>query len=206
MRVKICGITNLTDAQMCAGEGANALGFIFHENSPRYIDPDAAAEIIRHLPPLVMTVGVFVNKPAELVNHTAKLCRLNAVQLHGEESPAYIRDIGYPVIKSFRIGPDFDFGRIDAYRENIILLDSFSKGAYGGTGKTFSWDSVPSDLREICIFAGGIGSGNIRRLMQNFRPAGIDLSSSLESIPGKKDPQKVKLFFGTIRNSALQEI
>lgn len=200
MRVKICGITNLKDALLCAGEGANALGFIFHAKSPRYIDPDEAAAIVRRLPPLVMAVGVFVNIPAESVNHAAQSCRLNAVQLHGDESPAYIRDIRYPVIKSFRIGPDFDFGRIDVYKENMILLDSFSKEMYGGTGKTFSWDSVPSDLRETCIFAGGIGSDNISRLMKDFRPAGVDLSSSLESTPGKKDPQKVKLFFDTIRN------
>jgi len=195
MKVKICGVTNLADARMCIDSGADALGFVFYEDSPRYIRVETAAEIIRQLPPLVMQIGVFVNTPAEKVNEYARYCRLHAVQLHGEESPGYIDAIDYPVIKAFRINTGFDFRRIDDYRVQGILLDTHSDKSYGGTGMSFNWSSIPDPLRNKCILAGGVGSDNIGFIMEKIRPAGVDISSSLEYEPGKKDPKKVRLFF-----------
>ncbi len=199
MKVKICGITNLADARMCIDAGADALGFVFYEKSPRFIKPESAADIIRQMPPFVMQVGVFVNSPAETVHDYARNCKLNAVQLHGEESPAYIETMDYPVIKAFRVKAGFDYSQLDAYRVQALLLDTYLDSAYGGTGTPFEWLSIPEMLRNKCILAGGIGSDNIGLLMEQIRPAGVDISSSLEYEPGKKDPEKVRLFFKRLK-------
>ncbi len=185
---------------MCVDEGADALGFIFYENSPRYIDSDDAVEIIRHLPSLIMKIGVFVNAPGPMVNRIAKKCRLNTVQLHGDESPEYIRLVNYPVIKAFRVNQAFDFRQTEAYKDHGILLDAHSRHAFGGTGKTFNWENIPKDLVDTCILAGGINSDNIGKIINEIRPAGIDLSSSLEKKPGEKDREKVRIFFNRLKD------
>jgi phosphoribosylanthranilate isomerase len=200
MKVKICGITNLKDALLCQELGADALGFIFYNKSKRFISADKAAEISKNLSPFIMKVGVFVNESAEVINQITKKVKLNAVQLHGEEEPEFLKMIPLQVIKSFRINNGFDFSILHTYPNAWYLLDSFSETAYGGTGKSFNWDIIPEGIRSNIILAGGVSSVNIEEIYYKIKPAAVDVSSSLETEPGKKDIEKVKQFFKTINH------
>ncbi len=195
MKVKVCGITNIEDALMCESFGAEALGFIFYKNSKRYISPESALKIIDSLSPFTMKVGVFVNELPDEVNKIAKEIKLNAVQLHGDETPDDSTKINYPVIKSFRIFNGFDFSILKKFANAFYLLDSHSELEFGGTGNKFDWNLIPSELKNKIILAGGISSDNIEELYKKINPAAVDLSSSLENKPGKKDKDKVKRFF-----------
>ena len=198
MKIKTCGITNLEDALLCESEGADALGFIFFRKSKRYIQPKLVKKIISHLSPLIMKVGVFVNEHPDFINETAAYLNLNSVQLHGEESPEIARKINLPVIKSFRINNEFDFSILQKYSDISFLLDTYSDSDYGGTGKTFNWELIPGEIRGKIILAGGVSIDNIENIFNNIKPAAVDLSSSIESEPGKKDKAKVKEFFKKI--------
>lgn len=199
MRVKICGITNLEDALCCAENGADALGFIFYKGSKRFIEYEKAHAIIKQLPAFIMKVGVFVNEEICKVNEIAENTGLNVVQLHGEESPDYISKIKYPVIKSFRINKEFDFSILQNYPGCSFLLDAFSDKEYGGTGESFNWDLIPDSIRDKIILAGGISEKNIEEINQTIKPQAVDVSSSLEDYPGKKNHSKVKNFFKTLK-------
>lgn len=198
MRVKICGITNLDDALLCIEEGADALGFIFTPLSPRFINYDKADSIIGRLSPFVLKIGVFVNEKYSTVNKIASQIGLNAVQLHGEETPDYVKKISLPVIKSFRVHPKFSFSSIKQFTDCVYLLDTFSEKSLGGTGETFKWSRIPKKLRKDIILGGGVSSANIRKIHEEINPGAVDISSSLESSPGIKDAHKVKLFFNEI--------
>ena len=191
MKVKICGITSIEDALLCCEYGVDAIGFIFYEKSKRYISFERAESISKQLPPFVFKVGVFVNEETEKVNRAAKQIGLNAVQLHGDESPGYIEKINYPVIKSFRINETFEWDTIDAFKNCNIMLDTFSTDQIGGTGRSFGWNLIPEKLRRRIILSGGITIDKLDFIFNEIKPAAIDLSSSLESSPGKKDKQKV---------------
>ena len=191
MKVKICGITNIEDALLCCEYGVDAIGFIFYEKSKRYISFERAESISEQLPPFVFKVGVFVNEETEKVNRAAKQIGLNAIQLHGNESPEYIEKINYPVIKSFRINETFEWNTIDAFKNCNIMLDTFSTDQIGGTGKSFDWNLIPGKLRSRIILSGGITIDKLDTIFNEIKPAAIDLSSSLESSAGKKDEQKV---------------
>ncbi len=191
MKVKICGITNIEDALLCCEYGVDAIGFIFYEKSKRYIPIERAESISKQLPPFVFKVGVFVNEAEEKVNRAAKQIGLNAVQLHGDESPEYIEKINYPVIKSFRINETFEWKTINKFQNCDILLDTFSIDQIGGTGKSFDWNLIPGKLRSRIILSGGITIDKLDTIFNEIKPAAIDLSSSLESSAGKKDEQKV---------------
>ena len=198
MKVKTCGITNLDDALLCESEGADALGFIFYKKSKRYIGPELVKNIVKHLSPFTFKVGVFVNESVDFINKTASELNLNAVQLHGEESPDIIEKINLPVIKSFRINNEFDFSILEKYSNNSFLFDTYSDSVYGGTGKTFNWELIPKEIKNKIILAGGISINNIEDIFNHVKPAAVDLSSSLESEPGRKDKDKVKEFFKKI--------
>jgi len=200
MQVKICGITNINDALLCCKLGANALGFIFYEKSERFISYAQAMEIIKHLPPFVLKTGVFVNSSSNEVNEVAVCIGLNAVQLHGDEEPDYVNKINYPVIKGFRIKNDFDYSKLEIYKNCSFLLDTYSPDNLGGTGMTFDWSIIPLKFRDKIILAGGISSENVEYIFRNVKPMAIDLSSSLESSPGKKDSYKLREFFKTVNN------
>ncbi len=195
MKVKVCGITNLEDALLCEEYGADAVGFIFYEKSKRYIKFDSAAEIISRLSPFTMKVGVFVNCTAGHINETASMLSLNAVQLHGDESPETAEQIKFPVIKSFRVDAGFDFEYLKRYKNATFLLDSKSDNGYGGTGEKFNWNLIPQVFRSKIILAGGVSVENLENIFNKIKPAAVDLSSSLEKEPGKKDEIKVKIFF-----------
>ncbi len=198
VKVKVCGITNLEDALISEECGANAVGFIFYKKSKRFIEPESAKEIICSLSPFTMKVGVFVNESSDFINKIASDLGLNAVQLHGEEEPELINKINYPKIKSFRINNDFDFSKLNEYRNTVYLFDAYSASEYGGTGKPFDWGLIPGELKNKIILAGGISINNIEEILNNIKPAAIDLSSSLESEPGKKNKEKVYEFFNKI--------
>ncbi|MCH8324972.1 MAG: phosphoribosylanthranilate isomerase [Bacteroidetes bacterium] len=200
MKVKVCGITNLEDALMCEAYGANALGFIFYKKSKRYVEPDKAVKIIRELSPFTMKVGVFVNETPELINEMAANIKLNTVQLHGEESPEIVNKILLPVIKSFRITDTFNFLILSEYNNCRFLFDSFSSNYYGGTGKSFDWMKIPDKIKNDIILSGGISANNIKFVINNINPKAIDISSSLEECPGKKDKNKVSYFFSLLKS------
>ncbi len=195
MKVKVCGINNLNDALLCQSFGADALGFIFYPGSKRYISPVDASKIIENLSPFIMKVGVFVNESSERISSIASKLKLNAVQLHGDETPKFINEVNFPVIKSFRITDRFDFSNLNEYKNVYYLLDSFSISQFGGTGNKFDWKLIPENLKSKIILAGGISADNIEEIFTKIKPAAVDLSSSLESEPGKKDKDKVQEFF-----------
>jgi phosphoribosylanthranilate isomerase len=195
VRVKICGITSVEDALQAVQAGADALGFVFYERSPRNIDPLMAANIISELPPFVQAVGLFVNADAGFVNDTADRCRLDLVQLHGDEPPDYCAKIRRRVIKAFRVRDASSLAPVRDYRVAGILLDAYSPGAFGGTGLSFNWE-LAGIAREFgpVILAGGLAPDNVREAVERVAPYAVDVSSGVELSPGKKDPEKVREF------------
>ena len=195
VKVKICGITRLEDALQAVQAGADALGFVFHNNSPRYLPPEKAAAIIRELPPFVQAVGLFVNSEVDFVNDISDLCRLDLVQLHGDETPQYCDLVRRRVIKAFRVKDINSLDSVKNYRVAGILLDAYSPRAYGGTGFSFNWDVVGNVAGcGPIILAGGLNPENAREAVERVRPYALDVSSGVEASPGIKDPEKVAAF------------
>ncbi len=199
-RVKICGITNPEDALTAAEAGADALGFVFYKASPRHIFPEGAARIIRLLPPFVQAVGLFVNEEADTVNQITRLCHLGLVQLHGDETPEYCTHIDARILKAFRVSSLTCLDPIVEYRLSGCLLDTFSPAAYGGTGKRFNWEIAREAVQRghRIVLAGGLTVDTVTEAIRQVSPWGVDVSSGVESRPGKKDPQSVREF---IRNA-----
>jgi phosphoribosylanthranilate isomerase len=199
-RVKICGITNPEDALTAAEAGADALGFVFYKASPRHIFPEEAARIIRLLPPFVQAVGLFVNEEADTVNQITRLCHLGLVQLHGDETPEYCTHIDARILKAFRVSSLTCLDPIVEYRLSGCLLDTFSPAAYGGTGKRFNWEIAREAVQRghRIVLAGGLTVDTVTEAIRQVSPWGVDVSSGVESRPGKKDPQSVREF---IRNA-----
>lgn len=195
MKVKICGITNIEDAKLCYSFGADALGFIFYNKSKRYINFEKAKEIINQLPIFIHKIGVFVNEELNVVEQKSLEIGLTAIQLHGNENQVYIDALSLPVIKSFRVNNDFNFDELSGYQNVTFLFDTFDKNELGGTGKTFNWKVIPKELRSKIVLAGGISPNNIQQIINEISPMAVDLSSSLEKHPGKKDDKLVKEFF-----------
>ena len=195
VRVKICGITNQEDALMAVEAGADALGFVFYEKSPRHLSPLQAAAIIAQLPPFVQTVGLFVNAPVEEVNWTADFCGLDLVQLHGEESPEFCTEVDRRVLKVFRVRDASSLSSLDKYRVAGYLLDAWSPAAPGGTGERFNWDlAAVAKGHGPVILAGGLTPDNVSQAVAKVHPYAVDVSSGVEAAPGRKDPAKVREF------------
>ncbi len=194
-RVKICGITSLDDALVAVDAGADALGFVFFEKSPRHLDPEKAAGIIAGLPPFVQVVGLFVNAELDFVNLTADRCRLDLVQLHGDESPAYCQSVRRRVLKALRVRDGESLQAIADYRVAGLLLDAYSPKAYGGTGERFDWDlALAAKGPTPIILAGGLDPDNVASAVARVAPYGVDVSSGVESSPGRKDAELVRRF------------
>jgi phosphoribosylanthranilate isomerase len=176
--------------------GAHAVGFNFYPPSPRSISPAAAWEIVRKLPPLVATVGVFVNWPAHVVTALAGALRLDGVQLHGDESPAEVKGLAgrFRVIKAFAAGPQFKPATLARYKAaSAFLLDGYSKELYGGTGRTADWRLAREAKRYgRVIVAGGLRPDNVAQAIAEAQPFGIDVASGVESQPGKKDARALR--------------
>jgi phosphoribosylanthranilate isomerase len=191
MQVKICGITNMEDAQCVAENWAAAVGFIFHPPSPRYIEPQKAAEINRLLPQNLVKVGVFVNQKEEVVHRIYEDCRLDMIQLHGDESPEFCRQFpGDRIIKALELKNEEDLKKATLYDVAAILVDSRHAGLYGGTGKTSNW-MLARQISQPLILSGGIKEENVLEAIRMVSPAALDINSGVESSPGKKDHVKI---------------
>lgn len=199
-KIKICGITCLEDALYAASLGVDAIGFVFYPQSRRYIPPERVRCIVEQLPPFISTVGVFVDEEVERVMQIARYCGLDMFQFHGDESPEYCRRFRGKKIKSFRVDEHFDLHRLAAYRVDAFLLDPFIPGEYGGTGKTFNWALAKKakDYGKI-ILAGGLTPENVEQAITEVEPYGVDVSSGVELLPGKKDLAKMRAFVERVR-------
>jgi phosphoribosylanthranilate isomerase len=197
VKVKICGVTNFEDALAAVAAGADALGFMFYELSPRNVAVNVAADIIRQLPPFVSKVGVFVNSAEETVRLAISKCGIDTLQFHGDESPEFCRR--FPPLKTykaFRVENLESLGVLPGYRTDAWLLDSFVEGKQGGTGAKFNWDLAieSKKLGRPIILAGGLTPENVADAVRKVRPFAVDVSSGVESSPGKKDHAKLRKF------------
>lgn len=196
-KVKICGITNVADALEAVGAGADALGFMFYEPSSRYISPEAAGAVIRELPPLIACVGVFVNATAEEVKRTQAAAGIDTFQFHGDESPEFCEGFGSRTIKAFRVLDESSLLEMPRFEVGAWLLDAYVPGHLGGTGATFNWNlatKAKASLGRPIILAGGLTVDNVERAVVEVAPYGLDVSSGVESAPGKKDASKMRDF------------
>ena len=200
IKVKICGTTSLKDAFLAVESGADAIGFIFYKMSPRNISQKEAKEIILQLPPFIETVGVFVNETSDKINRIAEQCKLNSIQLHGEESPALCRRVKRKVIKAFRVKNADSLKSIASYDVSGFLLDSYNDGSKGGSGQVFDWNlALRVKKQGPVILAGGLNPYNIFTAIQRVRPYGVDVCSGVEKSPGIKDHEKIREFIKSVR-------
>lgn len=202
--VKICGVTREVDAREAVALGASAIGFIFWSKSPRFIDPYRARRVARALPAFVTPVGVFVNQPADYVNAVSSLVGLGAVQLHGDETPAYAQGIRRPIIRA--VGARA-LDEAHQWSDDVVLLvDAHDPERRGGTGRTSDW-TVAANLasRRRVVLSGGLNADNVVAGLAAVRPFGVDVSSGVEAAPGIKDPAKLRAFFAQIRASAIDD-
>jgi len=204
MIIKICGITNLEDAVAAVAAGADALGFNFYKPSPRYITPQSAREIIGQLPQSIIKVGVFVNEESpDHVRSIAVEAGITAVQLHGDESPDYCRDLAeFHVIKALAVSQDFDMQMPQRYQVDAIMLDTKHDKLRGGTGRTFNW-SIAQQLSKTIpklYLAGGLSPENAAEAIETVRPFAVDACSFLETRPGKKNHERLRAFVAAARS------
>jgi phosphoribosylanthranilate isomerase len=210
-RVKICGITNLDDARMAVQAGADALGFIFVENTPRFVTPEQVAPIVRRLPPFVTPVGVFWDHPSGHVKAVAEACGLRALQFHGDEPPETLGGYAVPIIKTIKLPaastleglPEYRVGDLFgalAYRSVVsaFLLDTAVRWSEGEAREPIEWKRIAMmgrpDARVHVILSGGLTPGNVAQAVRLVRPFAVDVNSGVEARPGKKDPDKVHRF------------
>ena len=201
--VKICGITNLDDAVAAVAAGVDALGFNFYKPSPRYITPDAAREIIAQLPNSILKVGVFVNEDSpKTVRSIANESGVTALQLHGDESPDYCRDLAANqfVIKALPVSNDFDKNLVQRYEVDAIMLDTKHKTLRGGTGRVFDWSIAKQVSKTKLFLAGGLSPENVADAIESVRPYAVDACSSLEDRPGKKNEERMRAFVAAVRS------
>ncbi|HBP88023.1 MAG: phosphoribosylanthranilate isomerase [Nitrospira sp.] len=203
-KIKICGITNQEDADIAVQEGADALGFVFYAQSPRYVQPVVAQHIIAGLPPFVLPVGVFVNHDLNMVKQVFDDCGLAFAQLHGDESPGFCEALQRPVLRAIRLRDRSSFLALAEWKGRIgvrgFVLDAFSTTAYGGTGDTSDW-SLAAEVAKVApiLLAGGLTSENVEGAIRQVRPYGVDVSSGVELSPGRKDPAKIRDFIQSVR-------
>jgi phosphoribosylanthranilate isomerase len=201
--VKICGITNLEDAYAACECGADALGFLFYDRSPRYVAPERAREIISRLPRSVAKVGVFVNRDLAEVRRIFLYCGLDLVQVHGSEGPEYCRSIPSAIlIKAVRPKAPEDLQGLDQWTPTAFLVDSGDPIQYGGTGRVGDW-GLAAELagRYQVILAGGLNQHNVRTAITAVSPAAVDVGSGVEERPGKKDRRKMRALLQEVRSA-----
>lgn len=203
VRVKICGITNLADARVAIEAGADALGFNFYEKSPRFIPTAVAAEISRALPPFALRTGVFVNPSEELVRRAIGECGLNLLQFHGDEPPDFCTQFGFMSMKAFRVRDAGSLKELPKYQTDAWLLDAYASDTFGGTGEKFNWGLAAEAQRpgKPVFLAGGLTPENVAEAIQQAQPFGVDVSSGVESSPGRKDHTKVRAFIKAAKSS-----
>jgi phosphoribosylanthranilate isomerase len=213
--VKICGITNLEDALTAVEAGADAIGFVFHDRSPRNVGVDAARKIVEELPHRVEKVGVFVNQPEDSICSVADQAGLSAIQVHGDNENPHVADLiaqrrpDLKIVVAISMRKPEPDGRAMMWNSEVVhafLADSGGSSRLGGTGETFDWQKERKRIEEIAglgrvIVAGGLTPDNVPEAMRILKPWGVDVSSGVESKPGKKDPAKVKAFVSAVRHA-----
>jgi len=194
-RIKVCGMREMAEVAAVVAAGVDAIGLIFVEQSPRYLDPERARKIVESLPPFVDAVGVFVDQEAAAVNDIVRYCGLTTVQLHGAESPAYCAEIACRVMKAFRMRESLSPEDLAPYADEVsaFLFDTFHEKIAGGTGQTFAWHLLEklSSPRPV-VLAGGLTPENVGEAIRQARPYAVDLNSGVESAPGRKNLAKVR--------------
>ena len=200
--VKICGITRSEDAQAAARFGACAIGLVFYRPSPRYIEPDAAAEIVRALPPFVTPVALFVDAAPEEVSAIVKHTGARLIQFHGGETPEFCAQFGMPYMKAVRVRPGVDLiqSTRDFHGAKALLLDAYQEGLHGGTGATFDWNLIPPTLPLPVVLSGGLTPENVGDAIRRVHPYAVDVSSGVELRKGIKDPALIEAFISGVRN------
>ena len=200
--IKICGITNLEDAFAACDYGAEALGFVFHEPSPRYLKPTESRKIIPKLPRDIAKVGVFVNPEISLVRNIREYCPLDFIQLSGDETPDFCGQIpSGMLIKVFSVGHAGAFDKLALYKARAFLIDSREPGHFGGTGRLSNWELADAIGRKHpVILAGGLNPENVETAIKVVSPRAVDVSSGVEISPGKKDRQKIRRFIEKVRS------
>jgi len=204
LKVKICGITNVEDALAAVEAGADAIGFVFHHASPRRVTSDVVKRIVAQLPPFVLPVGVFVNEDIKVVRDLMDDCGLAVAQLHGDEAVAYCDLLGRPVLKAIRLKDRGSLLALAEYkgrsRVRGVVLDAFLAVSYGGTGQVTDWDlAAEASKSASVILAGGLTSENVAEAIRKVQPYGVDVSSGVESRPGKKDHARIRAFINAAK-------
>ena len=201
VQIKICGITNIEDGLSAAEAGADALGFVFHPASPRYVEPGKVEEIIRMIPPSICTVGVFVNLAAAQVLQIAERCGLDYIQLHGSETADYCRQFPRErLIKALSIQSEEELAVLNDYPVSAYLVDARDPVRFGGTGKTCDWTLAGKvAARHPLILAGGLGAENVLAALEAVHPLAVDVSSGVERKPGKKDYEQMRSLITAVR-------
>lgn len=201
--IKICGITRVEDALAAARCGANAIGLVFYAKSPRHVTPLRAAELMRALPPFVMSVGLFVDAAANEVMQTLAQARVDLLQFHGNESPQYCRQFGVPYLRALRVRLGLDLLQYarDYHDAKALLLDAYVEGKHGGTGATFDWALIPKNISLPVVLSGGLTPENVTAAIQAVQPWAVDVSSGVESSKGIKDAAKIAAFVTGVRNA-----
>ena len=198
---KICGITNLDDANVAVENGASAIGFIFYEKSPRTISINNAKSISKHLPKTIARVGVFVNHEKDFINEAISEVPLDMIQLHSDETPDFCNQFDVPILKALRIKNEASLSIMDQYDVAVFLLDTFSNDQYGGTGETFDWSVLNRKFKTPIILSGGLNPENILDAIDAVNPSAVDVNSGVESSPGKKDFNKLKSLFKNLNKT-----
>lgn len=203
VRVKICGITRVEDALEAARLGADALGFVFHPASPRFVTAAKAAHVVAALPPFVTSVGLFVDADPAVVDDVLRQVPLDVLQFHGAETPTQCARHGRPWIKALAVAPGVDLLQsADEFRgARGLLLDAYVPGIHGGTGRTADWTLIPDRVPLPVVLAGGLHSGNVGAAIRAVRPWGVDVSSGVEREKGVKDHYKLAAFMGGVRDA-----
>jgi phosphoribosylanthranilate isomerase len=202
-RVKVCGITRVEDALSAVKQGSDAIGLVFYEKSPRHIPVQRAAEIVAALPPFVCTVGLFVDASEAEVRAVLNAVRLDVLQFHGNESPAYCAQFGVPYLKAVRVRPETNLVQYAAdYAEaKALLLDAYAEGVPGGTGQVFDWSLIPTELSMPVILAGGLNPANVAEAIRRVCPYAVDVSGGVEREKGIKDADKIAAFMRGVGNA-----
>ena len=201
-RIKICGLTREEDVDAAVAAGADAIGFVFHPPSPRFVTPQRAAELARRIPPFVAVVGLFVNTTPETVLAACDSLPISLLQFHGDEDAAYCRQFARPYLRAARVRPGLDlleFARAFPDARGL-LLDAFVEG-YGGGGEVFDWSLIPPGLPGFLVLSGGLTAANVGDAIECLRPVAVDVSSGVETGKGIKDHSKIAAFVAAVRNA-----
>jgi len=201
-RIKICGITREQDLQAAVAAGADAIGFVFFPQSPRHLDIERAAALVRQVPPFVTRVGLFVNPDPQVLADTLAAVPLDVVQYQGDESPEFCESFGRPYVKVARMRPGIDLVEFARSYPSArgLLLDAYVE-SYGGAGQKFDWSLVPQGLPLPVVVAGGLTAANVGSAIRQLRPWGVDVSSGVEVSKGIKDAEKINAFVAAVRDA-----